>query len=135
MYGLEACPYGLDSGPNSCKMCSPEVREDCDGKTCNGEWYAKDIKQIRAGEIPKAEIWTFGFPCTDISISGRMAGLHGERSGSMSILWTKKVERLCCFFKFLILLLLWCQITNRAMYPLTIIPAFYVFKDCSAGFL
>ena len=81
MYGLEACPYGVDSGPNSCKMCSPEVREDCDGKTCNGEWYAKDIKQIRAGEIPKAEIWTLGFPCTDISISGRMAGLHGERSG------------------------------------------------------
>ena len=81
MYGLEYCPYGVDSGPNSCKMCSPEVREDCDGKTCNGEWYAKDIKQIRAGEIPKAEIWTFGFPCTDISISGRMAGLHGERSG------------------------------------------------------
>lgn len=81
MYGLEACPYGVDSGPNSCKMCSPEVREDCDGKTCNGEWYAKDTKQIRAGEIPKAEIWTFGFPCTDISISGRMAGLHGERSG------------------------------------------------------
>lgn len=81
MYGLEACPYGVDSGPNSCKMCSPEVREDCDGKTCNGEWYAKDIKQIRAGEIPKAEIWTFGFPCTDISISGRMAGLHEERSG------------------------------------------------------
>ena len=53
----------------------------------------------------------------------------------MSILWTKKVERLCCFFKFLILLLLWCQITNRAMDPLTIIPAFYVFKDCSVGFL
>ncbi|EOS76387.1 hypothetical protein C819_01644 [Lachnospiraceae bacterium 10-1] len=55
--------------------------------------------------------------------------------GLMSILWTKKVERLCCFFEFLILLLLWCQITNRAMYPLTVIPAFYVFKDCSAGFL
>lgn len=63
----------------------------------------------------------FNFPC--------------KLRGSMSILWTKKVERLCCFFKFLILLLLWCQITNRAMYPLTIIPAFYVFKDCSAGFL
>ena len=27
-------------------MCSPEVREDCDGKTCNGEWYAKDIKPV-----------------------------------------------------------------------------------------
>ena len=87
MYELEACPYGVDSGSNSCKMCSPEVRKDCDGKTMqNGgnppcEWYAKDIKQIGAGEIPKAEIWTFGFPCTDVSISGRMAGIHGERSG------------------------------------------------------
>lgn len=30
-------------------------------------------------------------------------------AGSMSMLWTKKVERLCCFFKFLILLLLWCN--------------------------
>lgn len=46
-------------------MCKPEVRKNCDGKNCKGEWYAKDIKQIRAGEIPKAEIWTFGFPCTD----------------------------------------------------------------------
>ena len=81
MYELEPCPYGRDSGSNFCKMCSSEVRKDCDGKTCKGEWYAKDIKQIRAGEIPKAEIWTFGFPCTDISISGRMAGLHGARSG------------------------------------------------------
>lgn len=81
MYELETCPHGLDSGSNSFIMCKPEVRKSCDGKTCKGEWYAKDIKQIRAGEIPKAEIWTFGFPCTDISISGRMAGLHGERSG------------------------------------------------------
>ncbi len=83
MYGLEVCPYGewthLDS--NCCRICSREVRENCDGKECKGEWYAKDIKQLTAGEVPRTEIWTFGFPCTDISISGRMAGLHGERSG------------------------------------------------------
>lgn len=86
MYGLEPCSYGADSPEtNSCRMCRREVREHCDGtgwkKGCKGEWYAKDIKQLTAGELPKAEIWTFGFPCTDISISGRMAGLHGERSG------------------------------------------------------
>ena len=86
MYGLEYCPYGTDSpDANSCRMCRQEVREDCDGtgcgEKCKGEWYAKDIKQLTAGEVPKAEIWTFGFPCTDISISGRMAGLHGARSG------------------------------------------------------
>ena len=86
MYGLETCPYEA-GGPdaNSCRMCRQEVREDCDGtgcrEKCKGEWYAKDIKQLTAGEVPKAEIWTFGFPCTNISISGRMAGLHGERSG------------------------------------------------------
>ena len=55
--------------------------------------------------------------------------------GSMSILWTKKVERLCCFFKFLILLLLWCYVTNRTVYSFSVIPALYVFKNCSAGFL
>ncbi len=83
MYGLKICPYGAgdSSDKNCCRMCSREVRENCDRKECKGEWYAKDIKQLTAGEIPKAEIWTFGFPCTDISISGRMAGLHGERSG------------------------------------------------------
>ncbi len=83
MYGLMYCPYETDTGPdvNSCRMCSQEVRNECDGERCKGEWYAKDIKQLTAGEIPRAEIWTFGFPCTDISISGRMAGLHGARSG------------------------------------------------------
>lgn len=86
MYGLEACPFEAGSpDANSCRMCRQEVREHCDGtgckEGCKGEWYAKDIKRLTAGEVPKAEIWTFGFPCTDISISGRMAGLHGERSG------------------------------------------------------
>lgn len=69
MYGLEPCSYGADSPEtNSCRMCRREVREHCDGtgwkEGCKGEWYAKDIKQLTAGEVPKAEIWTFGFPCT-----------------------------------------------------------------------
>lgn len=81
MYGLIPCKYHGDTSVNSYMVCDTEVSKNCDGKNCNGEWYAKDVKSIRAGEIPKAEIWTFGFPCTDISIAGRMAGLHGERSG------------------------------------------------------
>lgn len=81
MYELALCPYQDSAGSNFSMMCKSEVREHCDGKECKGEWYAKDIKQIRAGEIPKAEIWTFGFPCTDLSIEGRMEGLRGSRSG------------------------------------------------------
>ena len=53
----------------------------------------------------------------------------------MSILWTKKVERLCCFFELLILLLLRCHITNCIMDSLAVIPALYIFKDCPSGFV
>ena len=53
--------------------------------------------------------------------------------GPMSILWTKKVERLCSFFEFLILLLLGCYVTNSTVYSFTVIPALYVFKNCPAG--
>lgn len=81
MYDLKYCKYKKELNENSCMMCKKEVYENCDGIRCKGEWYAKDIKKIRAREIPKAEIWTFGFPCTDLSVAGRMAGLHGERSG------------------------------------------------------
>ncbi|MCU5651651.1 DNA (cytosine-5-)-methyltransferase [Bacillus cereus] len=47
-----------------------------------GEWTEHDINNIKPGAIPKADVWTFGFPCTDISIaSGRATGLAGARSG------------------------------------------------------
>lgn len=81
MYGLIPCKFG-DNNKNCCHLCGAEVNKNCDGKTCKGEWYAKDIKKLGAGEIPNAEIWTFGFPCTDISISNsKQLGLDGGRSG------------------------------------------------------
>ena len=87
MYGLSYCKYGKCEEGNCCRICSKEVNEHCDGSKCKGEWFAKDIKQLTAGEIPRAEIWTFGFPCTDISLSGKRAGLAGERSGLFFNLW------------------------------------------------
>ncbi|MEG2368187.1 MAG: DNA (cytosine-5-)-methyltransferase, partial [Oscillospiraceae bacterium] len=82
MYDLVPCKYRDYSGQNSCMVCKSEVNNNCDGTNCKGEWYGKDIKQLTAGEIPNAEIWTFGFPCTDISISNnKQLGLDGGRSG------------------------------------------------------
>lgn len=81
MYGLVPCKYERGGEENCCRMCRKEVSRHCDGNQCKGEWFAKDIKQLTAGEVPRAEIWTFGFPCTDISLSGKRAGLAGERSG------------------------------------------------------
>lgn len=46
-----------------------------------GEWYRGDITKLKSEEIPYADIWTFGFPCQDISVAGKQKGLRGERSG------------------------------------------------------
>lgn len=46
-----------------------------------GEWFADDVAAIASSDIPYADIWTFGFPCQDISVAGHRKGLGGERSG------------------------------------------------------
>lgn len=46
-----------------------------------GEWFGNDVIQLRPEDIPYADIWSFGFPCQDISVAGKKAGLKGERSG------------------------------------------------------
>lgn len=45
------------------------------------EWFSDDIQTLESSDIPNAEGWTAGFPCQDISISGRQSGLDGQRSG------------------------------------------------------
>ena len=44
----------------------------------NGEWWAGDITKVKATELPKADIWCFGSPCTSFSLAGRRKGLEGE---------------------------------------------------------
>lgn len=46
----------------------------------HGEWYANDIRRIFAEDIPKADCWCFGFPCQDISVTGKQLGFNGARS-------------------------------------------------------
>lgn len=47
----------------------------------NGEWYAKDIREVTGGGMPYAECWCAGFPCQDLSVAGKQAGLtEGNRS-------------------------------------------------------
>ena len=40
-----------------------------------------DIRELTGNELPKADLWTAGFPCQDISNAGKREGIHGERSG------------------------------------------------------
>ena len=45
-----------------------------------GEWYARDIREVRAADIPRADMWCAGFPCQDVSICGKQLGFKGKRS-------------------------------------------------------
>lgn len=41
-----------------------------------------DITKLTATDLPKADVWTFGFPCQDLSVAGKKAGMEvGTRSG------------------------------------------------------
>lgn len=38
-----------------------------------------DIRDVRAADIPRADVWFFGAPCQDFSIAGLRKGLNGDR--------------------------------------------------------
>ncbi|HDK42796.1 MAG TPA: DNA (cytosine-5-)-methyltransferase [Candidatus Pacearchaeota archaeon] len=40
-----------------------------------------DVRKIIPDGLPRIDIITFGFPCSDLSVAGKRKGLHGERSG------------------------------------------------------
>lgn len=44
-----------------------------------------DIRRIE--ELPYADFWTVSFPCTDISIAGKMKGLNAGSGTRSSLLW------------------------------------------------
>lgn len=45
-------------------------------------WFGNDVIKVRGWELPKADLWTFGFPCQDVSIAGKQKGMkEGTRSG------------------------------------------------------
>lgn len=45
-------------------------------------WFGSDVTKVKGKELPKSDLWTFGFPCQDVSIAGKQKGLkEGTRSG------------------------------------------------------
>lgn len=47
----------------------------------DGEFTEKDINNVKAESLPKADCWCFGYPCQDISVAGKQGGFtNGKRS-------------------------------------------------------
>lgn len=45
-------------------------------------WFGSDVTKVKGKDLPNADLWTFGFPCQDISIAGKQKGIkEGTRSG------------------------------------------------------
>ena len=51
------------------------------------EWTATDITAVKAEEIPKADLWCFGFPCQDISMAGIRRGFDFNSNTRSSLGW------------------------------------------------
>ena len=43
-----------------------------------------DIRDVRAADIPRSDVWFFGAPCQDFSLAGLRKGLGGDRSSLIS---------------------------------------------------
>ena len=45
-----------------------------------GEFTDNDIQKTKGIELPEADLWTFGSPCTNVSLAGNRTGIRGKES-------------------------------------------------------
>ncbi len=54
-----------------------------------------DITQLTIADIPKADVWAFGFPCQDLSYAGKQGGMEMECGGCGAI-WKMNLQNRSC---------------------------------------
>lgn len=45
-----------------------------------GEYFSHDIRETSGRDLPRSDIWVFGSPCQDLSVSGSREGFSGRQS-------------------------------------------------------
>ncbi len=83
--GIGGFRLGLESAGHKCvgyceydkfARASYEAMYDTEG-----EWKADDVTKLKPSDVPRADLWCFGFPCPDISVAGKQRGLVVTRRG------------------------------------------------------
>ena len=71
--GLGECVYANDADPFACSIYRKHWND--------GTLDERDIREVDPDDIPDFDIATAGWPCQDLSVAGKRAGLEGEQSG------------------------------------------------------
>lgn len=77
--GIGGFHSGLEQAGMECvgwcefdKFAQKSYREMYDTE---GMWFSDDVRKVRGSELPRADVWAFGFPCQDVSIAGKQRGI------------------------------------------------------------
>ena len=83
--GIGGLELGLEAAVPGLRTCWQVEQDDFCRRVLAKHWpdaeRFEDVRTIRAGDIRGADVLCGGFPCQDISVAGKGAGLAGERSG------------------------------------------------------
>jgi DNA (cytosine-5)-methyltransferase 1 len=77
-FALERCGWSTVFANDISRDKFEIYRQNFDSST----FLLKDVREVRADEVPEAELATACFPCTDISLAGERGGLRAKESGT-----------------------------------------------------